>query len=277
MDSLRLIFLAFVQGVTEFIPVSSSGHLVFFQEVLGFKEPLLLFDVLLHVSTMLSIIVFLRKEIREIIAGLIAAGKALRSGSSWSNLWRDYEAVRISGYIVSAFIPAALIGIILHKLIETMFASLFAVGISFGLTGTVLFFTRFAGERKENKSMGLLDALVIGIAQAVAIVPGVSRSGMTIAAGLSRGLDKSFAARFSFLLAIPTILGAAVFTLKDGIGTLELDFLTLAVSCATAFIAGYGALAWLSRAVAGAKFHYFSYYCWLMGIISIVLSVGLKK
>jgi len=176
-----------------------------------------------------------------------------------------------------AFIPAALIGVVIHKLIEEMFASLFAVGISFFITGAVLFFTRFAAVRKDARSMRMSEALIIGISQAIAITPGISRSGMTIAAGLCRGLDKSFAARFSFLLAIPTILGAAVFALKDGIGPVSIDAVTLAVSCATAFISGYIALAWLARAVARAKFHYFSYYCWLMGIISIVFSIGLKK
>ncbi|MCG2712603.1 MAG: undecaprenyl-diphosphate phosphatase [Candidatus Omnitrophica bacterium] len=268
---MRYLFLACLQGVTEFLPVSSSGHLVFFQEIIGLKEPLLTFDIILHLATMFSVIVFLRKDILSILKESVIAFNKVVKGTSLKEVWSEFEYLRLFVFVIAAIIPAVLIGLLFHRYIEEMFSSFQVITLSFFATGTILFFTKGKGTHDKKKQLTLIDSLIIGLAQAVAIIPGISRSGLTISSGIFRGLDKELAARFSFLLSIPTIAAAAIYKLKNGLGELSIGNLELGLSFLAAFLSGYFALSVLSKMVARAKFHYFSFYCWGMGFICIAV------
>ncbi|MCP4650652.1 MAG: undecaprenyl-diphosphate phosphatase [PVC group bacterium] len=271
---MEYFLLALFQGVTEFVPVSSSGHLVFFQRIFGFEEPMLAFDIILHLATTLAVIVFLYKDLCVMLKEVFLALKSCIKGKALREVWREFTYLRICVFMAAALIPAIIIGVALKDIIENLFGSMRFVGIAFIITGCVLFITkRLSSNNREMKNMNIKDALIIGIAQAAAIMPGISRSGMTIASGIFRGLDKNVAARFSFMLSIPTILAASVYQLKDGLGELGVSMPVMTGSFLIAFISGYIALVVLSKMISKAKFHYFSYYCWTMGIITIILSI----
>lgn len=274
MNLGKYLFLAFLQGVTEFLPVSSSGHLVFFQVVFNFRKPLIFFDIILHLATILSVIVFLRQDIISILNEMLLAIKRIRKGQSLKRIWGELLYLRLFVFVCIALVPTIFFAILLWPKIETMFLSLKVIGSGFFFTGTVLFFTKYISSKKKPGTFRFLDAFIIGIAQAVAIIPGISRSGLTISGGIFRGINRELAARFSFLLAIPTIAAATVYGLKDGLGEISISLQELGLSFIVAFISGYVALLLLSKMVAQARFHYFSYYCWMMGTISILISLN---
>ncbi len=271
MNLLHYLFLACLQGVTEFLPVSSSGHLVFFQEIIGFEEPLLSFDIILHLATVLAVLVFLRKDLFLMLQEWGLAFKKVAQGKSFKEVWSELEYLRMFVFVAVALIPAILVGLIFHSIIDNMFNSLRVITVSFFITGTVLFLTRGKGTPKNKRQLTLIDAFLIGLAQAVAIIPGISRSGMTISSGIFRGINKELAARFSFLLSIPTIAAAAIYKLKDGMGEISISNFELSLSFLFAFLSGYFTLLILSKMIARAKFHYFSFYCWGMGVVCIVV------
>jgi len=279
MEIIKYLFLAFVQGMTEFLPVSSSGHLVFFQKVFGFKESLLSFDIFLHLATMLSVVVFLRREIIQIIGEIFKAAKELCQGKKPREVMNNNEYFRLGLYVLVAMVPTAFFGFGLHALAKKMFSSLLAVAFSFFITGCFLFLTKFAG-KPILKKMGFSDALLIGLAQGVAVIPGISRSGATISCGLLRGLEKKNAALFSFLLSVPTIFGAALadfYPGKEAISAGNLGGIGLAACFAAAFIFGYLGLSILYRIVVQSRFYRFAYYCWGMAIFSAATAIFLQK
>jgi len=269
---LKYLYLALLQGLTEFLPVSSSGHLVFYQKVFGFQEPLLCFDIILHLATALSVIIFLKKDLKTIMAETFISLKQIISGKKFIFIWQENSSFRLGILIFIAILPAIVFGLLFSNIIEVMFGSLKLVGITFLFTGTILFLTKYANQ-KTRSEFNLKDALIVGLAQAVAIIPGISRSGSTIACGMFRGIDKNLAARFSFILAVPTIIAAGIYKLKHGIGEINLSILMIIISFCVAFLSGYISLIFLSKMIAKAKFHYFAYYCWLMGAISIYLTI----
>jgi len=274
VDLGKYLFLAFLQGVTEFLPVSSSGHLVFFQSIFDLKQPLISFDIVLHLATILAVIVFLRQDLVSILNEVLTAIKRIRKGQSLKRIWQELLYFRLFVLVCIALIPTVFFAILILPKIETLFSSLSIVGLGFFITGTVLFLTKYiSGKKKPGKFKGV-DALIVGIAQAAAIIPGVSRSGLTIAGGIFRGINRQLAARFSFLLAIPTIAAAACYGLKDGLGEISVGFQDLVLSFIVAFISGYVALWIISKMVAQARFHYFSYYCWTMSIVSFLVSIN---
>jgi undecaprenyl-diphosphatase len=267
---LKYIFLALLQGLTEFLPVSSSGHLVFYQKIFDFQEPLLLFDIILHLATALSVIVFLKKDLAVIIFDSIKGCQKIVSGEKFKTVFKMNGGFRLAVLVLLAMVPSIIFGLLLNEFADKLFGSLKVISVTFLINGGILFATKIISQGKRDK-INLKDALFIGIMQAIAIFPGISRSGSTIACGIFRGLDKNSAARFSFILSVPTILAAAIFKLKDGLGAINVGFITLSFSFLVAFISGYFSLIVLSKMIARAKFHYFAYYCWLMGIISLVL------
>jgi len=205
MNIINAIILGIIQGLTEFLPVSSSGHLVLFQKIFGIEEPALLFDTMLHVGTLAAVFVVLWSDI-------------------WAILRKLYQP--LTAYLIIATIPAVIFALVFKKPLEKAFETGQFLGLCFLLTSALLIMAELLSRRaarsvsahgnlKKAGEMSWLDALVIGILQAVAIIPGVSRSGATLSGALSRKLERDFAARFSFLLSIPAILGAAVFQLKD--------------------------------------------------------------
>jgi undecaprenyl-diphosphatase len=254
--------LGFVQGVTEFLPISSSGHLVFFQSLFGLKETQLFFDVMLHLGTLLAVVVFFWKDIARMAQGSVSMLQRER---------KDQQEGKLLLLIVLATVPTGLMGIVFRDWFESFFSEPELVGVMLLVTGCVLWVTRYArGQNRGIEGMTWRDALLIGVAQGLAIIPGISRSGTTISTGFFRGLDRSLAGRFSFLLSIPAILGATVleFSRVDTFGTI---WITLA-GTAVAFCMGLLSLKVLMGIIRAGKLFNFSYYCWGVGLLMIFLA-----
>ncbi len=250
-----------VQGLTEFIPVSSSGHLVFFQSLFGLKEPQLLFDIMLHLGTLMAVAVYFRQEIWIMVQGIRQSLKEKKIQPS----------AKLFLWIVLATVPTGLMGVLLKDWFESLFSKPRMVGGMLLVTGLMLWLTRLAkNEGRRIEKMPWFDSILIGIAQGIAIIPGISRSGATISAGLFRGLDREFAGRFSFLLSIPAILGAIVLEFRK-IGPSEEVEVSL-LGMAVAFGVGLFSLRFLMKVIKNGKLHNFSYYCWGMGMVIILLT-----
>ena len=254
MSLIDAIIIGLVQGITEFLPISSSGHLVIFQNLLNVNLPGNLIEVAAHLGTLLSIILIYWKEILNLIIN-IRLEKT-----------RKYILFLLIGTLPSAFFVLSAKSFILE-----MFESIKSVSVALIITGLVLFLSNFAIRR--NEKINLKKGLFIGLAQACAIIPGISRSGMTISAALISGVSNKEAAKFSFLLAIPAILGAIIVTAID----IRYEFastiwLPIAITSVTAFISGYYALKILIKLLENGKFYYFAYYCLLLGLITLIIT-----
>lgn len=276
MDIADAIILALVQGLTEFLPVSSSGHLVIVRELLHMEEALLTFDVLLHLGTLISVILVFWDDVRALVnaaVGIIVDtfhGYGIIAAVSKDN----YR--RLAIMIAVASLPAAVMGIVLKSLVYTLFSSKLAVGIFLVATGTVLWLSEFStGNRVRLSDLTLGKALCIGIAQGFAIAPGFSRSGATISTGILVGLPKEDAARFSFLLSIPVILGAGILELKD----ISLSGFAITSRVAvifgfiTSIVSGYLAIHLVLTAIRQRKLTIFAVYTWVLGIAVIIWSI----
>lgn len=258
---MQSIFLGIVQGLTEFLPVSSSGHLVFFQSLLGFKEPPIFFDVMLHLGTLLAVVIYIWADIGRIIKGIV---------STLRRKEENREGAKLFLWIIVATIPTGLMGIFFKDWLESFFSKPKLVGGMLLITGLVLWLTRWANkEGKPLGRMGWSDAILIGIAQGFAIIPGISRSGATISMGLFCGLDRELSGKFSFLLSIPAILGAILLEIKkvDSGGALW----TTLIGSVIAFGVGILTLTLLIKIIKMGKIFNFSYYCCGMGILMIIL------
>ena len=241
----QAIFLGIVQGLTEFIPVSSSGHLVFFQSLFGLKEPQLFFDIMLHLGTLMAVVVFFRQDIWEIIQGI---RRSLREKEV-------HPSARLFLWIILATLPTGLMGVLLKDWFESLFAEPKTVGVMLLITGSFLWLTRLT--KKEGRTiekMTWVDSILIGIAQGIAIIPGISRSGITITAGLFRGLDRELSGKFSFLLSIPAILGATVLEFRK-IGTQGEIGLSL-LGMVVAFFVGLFSLGFLMKIIKSGKYRH---------------------
>ena len=245
--------LGMIQGLTEWLPVSSSGHLVLAQELLDIEQPLML-DVVLHAGSLIVILLFLRTEIASILR------------AAWR---RDFtsESGKLAIYVIVGTVPVALVGYFLHDVFEDLFGSALAVGVALLFTGLLLFCTRF---REGSRELGYGTSLLIGIAQAVALIPGISRSGATISTGLLSGIQKEKAFRFSLLLAVPAIAGAAVFEIASAADR-SAQPLPLLLGAFVSMAVGYAAIYLLQRIVTHRQLHLFAYYCWAAGLAVIVL------
>ena len=274
MNVWQAILLGLVQGVTEFLPISSSGHLAVLQSFLGLGsvEEHLFFDVLLHLGTLGAVFIAYWKE----IAGLTSEGlamlhlKKLRRGQKPDPLKR-----RMILFILLATLPLVL-AVLVKDAVESLYTNTFFIGFALLVTGGLLFAAdRMGHGNKTEKAMTLSDAMVIGLAQMIAVVPGLSRSGTTISAGLLRGFDRTFAVRFSFFLSIPAVLGANLLSLvkaiSAGIDWAEVPMYLCGV--AAAFVFGYLAIFALNRIVQRGKFGGFCYYCWGAGLLTLILSL----
>ena len=261
MSLIEITILGVLQGLTEFFPVSSSGHLVLFQNLFGLKEPQIFADVMLHVGTLLSLVVFLR---RDILALAHAFWLFCRNPKKFSSDPR----IKMIFALVLASVPTALIGYLFSDFFESLFASLRAVGLALIITGIYLLLTKFTRERKRNF---FFHPLIIGILQGAAIVPGFSRSGLTIGGALFLGWKREEAARFSFLLSIPAILGAAIFQFQK-IDKGSQPWSMLLVGTLVSSIFGYLALTLLLSVIKGGKFYSFSFYCFLAGLTALTVS-----
>jgi undecaprenyl-diphosphatase len=270
MDILKVIILGIVQGLTEFLPVSSSGHLVLAAEILNFQEEGVAFEVFVHLGTLLSVLIVFRKDvIKMILAPFQYLSSRFENEETKEYLFWDL-------YIIIGTIPAAVIGLSFKCDIEAAFSNIFLVITMLAITGTILLLSRFMP--KKNQEMTIVKSFLIGVSQAFAILPGISRSGSTIVTGIFLGIDKENAARFSFLLAIPAILGASIIKLKDLIAmeSYSFPFSYLVLGAIVSFIAGYFAIIWLLDIVKKGKLEWFALYCYFIVIVSSVWYIILK-
>jgi undecaprenyl-diphosphatase len=273
MQALKAVILGIVQGLTEFLPISSSGHLVLLQNLFGLTEPELLFDVVLHCGTLLAIVIVFRQEVLSLVYEFFRLPKSLWGHGTAGRSWRYRPHFRMLVLIIVGSVPTAIIGLGFKDVFESLFGSTLAVGIALLVTGLVLFCTRWVGARGRGiDGFRARDALVVGLAQGLAITPGISRSGFTISAGLFLGLDRELAARYSFLMSIPAILGALVLELREARAG-AFGAIDLGLGFFAALVAGVFALIVLMKLVEQGRLHWFAGYCWLVGSIVIVLSL----
>lgn len=255
MTSNEAAVLGLVQGLTEFLPISSSGHLVIMQHLLGFIEPPLTFDVLVHLGTLVAVIIAFRSDIVNLIKQPLQKTTAL---------------------IIISCIPTALIGFFFKPFFESAFASLWITGGGLIITGLLLWSAEhFSFSFKRITDMNWWDALLVGMIQGMAITPGISRSGSTIAGGLFLGLEREAAARYSFLLSIPAVLGASLLEAKDALaGAIEgglstSQIIPMLLGTLIAAVVGFLAVKAVVKLTKRGKLSIFAYYCWAVG--SLVL------
>ncbi len=253
MNFWQTIFLASLQGITEFLPISSSGHLAIFQKLFNLGTPVI-FDIFVHVGTLLAIIFFFRKQLWKILKGLF-----IKEKDSWRLFW----------LLVVGSLPALFVGLFLQKHIELIFSSLRLIAFSFLLTGIFLISTKFLKtKRKKNLfSLRWMDALAVGLFQALAILPGVSRSGSTIVGGLMRNFKQETAFQYSFFLAIPAILGALTLQIPDLKNQSSLFLFQSILGMLVAFGVGFFALKILKKVLLNSQFWLFGFYCFLVGFL----------
>ena len=252
------VLLGVVQGLTEFLPVSSSGHLVVVEAALGITTPGVVIEVVLHVATLLAVVIVYRKVLWRLAGGAVVG---------------DRTAWRYIALLAIGTVPAALAGLFLEEWFERTFQSLLLVGLNFLITGTVLWSTRGRVQHAERPSPSTKGAFGIGMAQALAILPGISRSGTTVAAALWLGVDPVRAAEFSFLLAVPAIAGAAVLQIPNLSGGLaSAGALPVAAGFLAALVSGVAAIRLLIFLLRNKAFHRFAPYCWGIGAITILFA-----
>ena len=255
MEFIQAIILGLIQGLTEFLPVSSSGHLVLFQNLFGIKEAGQAFSIILHVATLIAVFVYYWKDI-------------------WALIRNPFQ--RTTALLIAGTLPTVVIALLFNDTFNAIFGAGKFIGFNFLFTGCILLYadSRIAG-RKKIRNMSLFDAIVVGTMQGVAILPAVSRSGMTNSTCLARGMNREEAARFSFLLSIPAILGAMVLTIKDivtgevvladamGIAPMACGFVAAAVS-------GYLAIRFMVDVIKKGKLKWFSVYVFILGAVLIL-------
>ncbi|NER14580.1 undecaprenyl-diphosphatase UppP [Leptobacterium flavescens] len=259
MDTIDAIILGIIQGLTEFLPVSSSGHLELGKAILGdnsVPEESLLFTIVLHFATALSTIVVFRKEVMEIIKGLFQF--------KWN------EESKFSLKIIISMIPAVFIGLFFEEQLEELFGeNIQLVGFMLMITALLLFLADKAKDTTKNVTYN--NAFIIGVSQAIAVLPGISRSGATISTSVLLGIDKTRAARFSFLMVVPLIFGSIAKTIMDGGITYESKQLTpMIIGFIAAFLSGLLACTWMIQLVKKSKLTYFAVYCLIVGAIAII-------
>ena len=268
------IFLGFIQGVAEFLPISSSGHLSVLQNVFNFQNPEqghMFFDVLLHLGTLAAIFAAYWPDIRRIVVDTLDFIRDVRSG----DMKKEYIGSRLLLMMFFATLPLFVV-LPINDLLETLYYKTGFIGAIFLLTGCMLYVSdRMPRGRKSERQMTVVDALLIGVCQAVATIPGLSRSGTTITAGIATGHERSFAVKFSLLLSIPAVLGANILALVDavqeGFDTALLG--TYFVGMLVAAVTGYFSIVLLRRIVSKGRFGKFAYYMWGAGVVTLIASL----
>jgi undecaprenyl-diphosphatase len=257
------LFLGVLQGVTEFLPVSSSGHLVLFQQFFDVGSDHLLFDLVLHVGTLIPVLWFYRQHVTLVVRDpFVGEGPVA-----------EREGVRLLMLLIAASIPTAIIGLTFEDLFEQLFATPAALTVTFAITGCLLWAAGRFDRSEKATQLTIPLALLLGLAQGLAITPGISRSGTTIAVALMLGIEREQATRFSFLMSVPAILGAVLLKFKDA-DFAQLDPTGLLIGFCAALVTGYLALVLLVRVVKAGTFPRFAWYCWGAAIVAGVLAIG---
>jgi undecaprenyl-diphosphatase len=252
MEILYTAILGIIQGLTEFLPISSSGHLVILQKIFGLKDGTLFLNLVLHTGTLAAVLVFFFSEIKDLFRSF------------------SYQKNPDLYWIVLANIPTAIIGLTLKQVYEEL-SSLWIVGIMLLITASILFLIK--NKQETAGSLTARKSLIIGAVQGIAAVPGISRSGSTIAVSLMMNVEKEKAFSFSFLLSVPAILGADLLIIKDfvsGAAVIKSSFPALGIGFILSFLTGLAALSVLKKFILTRRFHYFGYYCAAAGILSIL-------
>jgi len=252
MDMLEIIILGIIQGITEFLPISSSGHLVIAQNILGIKSPGNTLEVLFHFGTLMSVVYVFFEDLKQIFLTLNEKNNQL-----------------FIFYIIIATLPAIFAGLFLKDYFLIIFDNIRLVGFALCSTGLLLILSkRF---KNNQKAIAFSSSIVVGIAQAVAIIPGISRSGSTIAMCMYLGIPPKEAARFSFLLSIPVILGASILGFLEIESNNTFNYLILIVAITTSFIIGVLALKILLKILETGRFYFFGFYCLIAGVSTIFI------
>jgi len=255
---IESILLGIVQGLTEWLPISSTGHLRLVERFLGLSVPIL-FDVILHVGTLIVVLVFFRSEVRKTLSAL-------------AHLDFEIEYGKMMPLIIVGVVPTLSIGLIFGNLIEDTFQDILPIAMALIFCGLMLYSSK-VGKQKTD-SIKYSTAIIMGMAQGIAIIPGISRSGATIAVALLLGIKREKAFKFSFLLSIPAILGALSLTIYSGLGELtvaSLGWTEILAGLIMAMLVGYFALKLLWKTIVKGKFHLFAFYCWLLGAVLILM------
>jgi len=273
MDIIQAIIIGIVQGLTEFLPISSSAHLIFIQELLGAEEANLAFDTLLHFGTLIAVIGYFFKDVVEMIKAFLSSIADIFRGK-FKQGFKEDQYKKLAWLVILGTIPVGLVGILFKTQIEATFNSLTIPAFFLLITGILLYTSQRIniGNRNIEKT-GIKDSIIVGIGQALAIIPGLSRSGTTIASGLYLGFDKEFAAKFSFLLAIPAILGASIVQIQD-IGTgFDTNIMAYVFGFLAALISGYLAISIVLKLIKEKSLDVFAYYCWIVGAAILIYTM----
>ncbi len=252
MEIVYVILLAIIQGITEWLPISSSAHLALAQQILDVQPPIL-FDIFLHVGTIAAVMVFMRNEILDMLRALVKADIG-------------DENFRLAALVIAASIPTAVVGFTFRDFFESMFLDSKAIGTALVITGIFLLICEI---KKGHMTISILSALLIGLAQGIAVAPGISRSGATIGAALLLGVKRENAAKFSFLLSIPAILGATLFEAKDA-SFVGMDNGMIFVAPLVSAIVGYFTIGFFLRYVKEKGMRPFAYYCLIFGALAFI-------
>lgn len=270
METYQAVVLGIIQGLTEFLPVSSSGHLVMGQRLFGLTEPALFFNISLHMGTLAAVLIVFFQEIKSVLLSVYAfillrlTGKPKQLGPSES------DDLRLALFIVIGSIPTAIIGLMLREISDQLFSSLTLVGVMLLVTAALLWSLRKGVGANRATDLSPARSLAIGFVQGLAVIPGISRSGSTIVIGLHLGLSRENAAKFSFLLSLPAIAGAEVLSLKDSFASgVQVDIATM-IGTGVSFVVGYCALKILLGIVKQGRLHLFAPYCALAGVAAII-------
>jgi undecaprenyl-diphosphatase len=265
MSILEAVIMGLVQGLTEFLPISSSGHLVIAKQLLGSaKRPGILFEVMLHFGTLLAVLVYFRVKISSILCSLLPS-------SNMEEAKRRSERGFAMAVIIGT-LPTVVIALLFKDVFEELFDSVKTVSFMLLITGILLYLSDKV-KKGGRETVRLRDALIIGTVQGMAIIPGISRSGSTIATGLFGGLKAETAATYSFLLSIPAILGAVVLHAGDLTGFDNGNILPYTAGVLAAAISGFLSIKILMKIVAGRNLRFFAFYCWTLGIGSLIIGI----
>lgn len=266
------IVLGLVQGVAEFLPISSSGHLSLLQYFFGMEEPDALYNILLHFATLLAVCVVYRGDIIDMIVEFFRGAAALFSRPGGRGRGNPPEARRLVLLLILGTLPLFLV-LPIEDFVEELGASPVFVSVMLLVTGCILFLSdRCGGGRKNGRTATVKDVLLVGLAQGAATIPGLSRSGTTISAGLALGFERNFAVRFSFLLSLPAVLGATLLKVVKvaGAGEIDMNLLPMYLTgMAVAGVVGYFSISLVKLLASKGKFGMFAYYCWIAGTVSL--------
>jgi undecaprenyl-diphosphatase len=267
-ETTQAAILGVLQGLTEFLPISSSGHLVLAQRLFGITEPEVFFDLILHLGTLLAVVAFYRTE----FFGMLAELKVFFQPDRIKVSFRTRPLFRLGVLIVLGSIPTALIGLVFKDFLESLFSSLFAVGIDLLLTACFLIISAFSKNVKFKSELEfpVWAAMAIGFMQGLAIAPGLSRSGVTISFAIMLGIERTLAARFSFLLSIPAVAGAILLSIPDA-GSSVFPRNASAIGFAASALTGFIALVLLAVVLKKDRFHLFAPWCIAAGILALYL------